>query len=169
MRRDVEELGAIGLDKRSRKKLEERRLAALGFSPLEKRPRVPASIGFGQAAARRRHAAAQLEASLDEGLVQRKGLSKKRKKEQELEDEFSAGKNKRRKMAREEGERRRGLDEEPGFWKGGVLQLRGVQAPKSGGGRGGGGRGGGGGGRGRGRGGGGGRGGRGGRGRGGKR
>ena len=100
MQRDVEELGALGLDKRSRGALEARRLAALGFSPLQPRTRVPASIGFGQAAARRRHAAAALEAALDEGLVQRKGLSKKRKKERELEDEASAGRNKRKKRRR---------------------------------------------------------------------
>ena len=137
MQRDVEELGAIGLDKRSRKNLEERRLAALGFSPLQPRPRVPASIGFGQAAARRKHAAATLEAALDEGLVQQKGLSKKRKKEKELEDEFSAGKNKRKKARARESERR-GLNEEPGVWKGGVLQLRGVSAPSASRGRGGG-------------------------------
>lgn len=154
MQRDVEELGAIGLDKHSRKRLEERRLATLGFTPLQPRPRVPASIGFGQAAARRRHAAAKLEAALDEGLVQRKGLAKKRKQEKELEDEFSAGKNKKKKKRARE-EERKGLNEEPGVWRGGVLQLRGMSAPAGASsslsrGRG---RGGGGGGRGRGRGG----------------
>ena len=115
---------------------------------------MPASIGFGQAAARRRHAAAALETALDEGLVQRKGMARRRKRERELEVELSAGKNKKKRLrAQEEG--RKGLDEEPGVWRGGVLQLRGVSAPKNAPSRGGGGgrgRGGGGGGRGRGRG-----------------
>ena len=139
--REVEALGVTGLDKRAAAALESKRLEALGCRPAP-RPRTPACIGLKQAAYQKARAASELEAAIDAGLVSRKGLGKKRRRE-----------------ARErEGEEERGGLRELASFRGGVLRVTGP-APQNrgrgGGGRerdGGRGRGGHGGGRGRGRG-----------------
>lgn len=115
--REVETLGAAALDKRARKALEERRLTELGCAPAP-RPAVPARIGFGSARHQKARSAAALEAAIDAGLVSRKGLGKKKRREKEA--------------ARREGGDG-GLREHGAAFRGGVLRVAAPGVGKSGG------------------------------------
>jgi len=78
MRREVEELGATALDKKSRKDYERRKLEEIGAKP-EKGPRIAAMIGKGMAKKQVERGAKALEEAINAGLVQRKGSGKLRK------------------------------------------------------------------------------------------
>lgn len=112
MRREVATLGATGLDKRARKAFESQRLAKLGAAPTKK-PRIPASIGLGMAKKQKQREAAALEAAIDAGMVSRKGL----------------GRAKRRAEDKAGARRDRGLLEDRGALRNGVLRVK--RAPKA--------------------------------------
>jgi len=78
MRREAEELGASALDKGSKKAMEARMLARLGAKP-EKGHRIPASIGKIMAKNRAERSKKALEEAINCGMIQRKGLGKKRR------------------------------------------------------------------------------------------
>lgn len=111
MRREVATLGATGLDKHARKAFESQRLAKLGAAPT-KGPRIPASIGLGMAKKQKKREAAALEAAIDAGMVSRKGLGKARRRADE-----------------KKGRRDRGLLEDGGALRNGVLRVG--RAPKA--------------------------------------
>lgn len=75
MRREVQELGATALDKKSRKEYENRKLAEIGAKP-EKGPRIAAVIGKGMAKKQVERSEKALEEAINAGLVQRKGSKK---------------------------------------------------------------------------------------------
>ncbi|PSC74910.1 hypothetical protein C2E20_1892 [Micractinium conductrix] len=123
MQREVQELGASALDKKSRKAFEAERLARLG-AKAEARPRIPASIGLGMAKKQAQREARALEEGIAAGMIQQKGLGKKKRREKA-------------------GQMDRGLNEDRGSFRPGIMRVKSPAAGRGGGGRGGRGRGGG--------------------------
>lgn len=76
MRRDVEQLGASALDKRSAKAHKAAMLARMGAA-AEKRPRMPAKVGLGIARKAKQREAKALAEAIAAGMVQSKGRGKK--------------------------------------------------------------------------------------------
>ncbi|WPT10985.1 hypothetical protein PSENEW3n2_00002157 [Picochlorum sp. SENEW3] len=100
--REIQHFGASGLDKKSRAKFEENALIQLG-AKKKKGARIPASIGIGMAKKAAQREKRALEQAIAAGMVSRKAASKKREQ----------GK----------GGIDRGLNEDMGAFKGGVLRI----------------------------------------------
>ncbi|KAG2499871.1 hypothetical protein HYH03_002162 [Edaphochlamys debaryana] len=101
---EVEKFAAASLDKKSAKAYKARMLARLG-AKADARPRIPSSIGFGMAKMAAKREAKALEEAIETGMVQRKGLGKK-------------------KRALQAKNRDRGLMEAGPSFKGGVLRIK---------------------------------------------
>ncbi|GAB4822350.1 hypothetical protein N2152v2_009396 [Parachlorella kessleri] len=104
LRREVELYGAAALDKRSKKRFEAAMLTQLG-GRAQKSPRIPAKIGLGMAKKAAQRDARALEEAIDAGMVKRKGLGRKKREE------------KRQSLDR-------GLMEDKGAFKGGIMKVR---------------------------------------------
>ncbi|KAK9826833.1 hypothetical protein WJX81_005441 [Elliptochloris bilobata] len=109
MRQEVHMCGAAALDKRQRKAFEAARLQSLN-ARAEKAPRTVAAIGLGMAKKRTERERQAQEDAIDAGLLQRKGLGKKRR---------------RAALAACTGARggAAGLREDNGAFRGGVLRV----------------------------------------------
>lgn len=95
--------GASGLDKKSRAKFEEHALMQLG-AKKKKGARIPASIGIGMAKKAAQREKRALEQAIAAGMVSRKAASKKSEQGKNGID--------------------RGLNEDMGAFKGGVLRIK---------------------------------------------
>lgn len=107
MKREVELYGASALEKKEKKAFDARMLKQLGAAAA-KAPRVAACIGKGMAKKSKERDAAALEAAIETGMMERKGLGKKRAR-----DKLAAA-----------GGIDRGLNEDQGAYRNGVLRVR---------------------------------------------
>lgn len=98
------------MDKRTRKVFDAQRLAAVGAA-AEKKPRTPASIGFGMAQKQKKRHTAAIEAAIDAGMTTRKEVAKVRRRVEERAARAGGGK------------RDRGLLEDGGALRNGVLRV----------------------------------------------
>ncbi|PNH12367.1 hypothetical protein TSOC_000665 [Tetrabaena socialis] len=114
MQLEVERFAASSLDKKSAKEYKARMLARVG-AKAEATPRMPASIGLGIAKMAVKRQARALEEAIETGMVQRKGLGKKKRVVQAKS-------------------RDRGLMEAGKGFKNGVLRVKPMKKASSGGG-----------------------------------
>eukprot|EP00884_Botryococcus_braunii_P006757 jgi/Botrbrau1/16082/Bobra.7_2s0053.1 len=110
-RREVADFGAAGLDKANRKAFETRRLKALNLRP-DKGQRIPKGLGKQMAKCRADRERKEQEQAVAAGMLQVKG----------------SGKRKRRAVGK--GRLDRGLMEDGGAYRNGVLRLKGGPSKK---------------------------------------
>lgn len=88
--REVETLGATGLDKAAKKKIDAERLKSLNARP-EARQAMSARMGLGMARKQAERDKKELQQAIDTGMVQSKGLGKKKRRLKDQERRSNLG------------------------------------------------------------------------------
>ncbi|KAI3429512.1 hypothetical protein D9Q98_005601 [Chlorella vulgaris] len=104
MQREVQTYGASALDRKAKKKFEAEQLERMGAKAAA-RPRVPASIAIGMAKKQAQRDDRALQEGIAAGMIQAKGLGKKKRREKSRQLD-------------------KGLNEDGGAFRSGVLRVK---------------------------------------------